>query len=120
MALILTGDEVEVCSKQVCFVGSYYAATVINNYGNQSYVVHYKNLVSEDDESQPLIEIVFADEVRPMPHTVSATEFSLYDGLMLMIMMASGSARYLGSKTPITTMCSSTHMGLRFYIHSLA
>ncbi|KAL4620580.1 hypothetical protein ACB092_06G165500 [Castanea dentata] len=78
MALILTGDEVEVCSKQVGFVGSYHAATVINNYGNQSYAVRYKNLVSEDDESQPLIEIVSEDEVRPMPHTVSATEFSLY------------------------------------------
>ena len=72
MALILRGDEVEVCSKQVGFVG--YAATVINNHGNQSYAVRYKNLVSEDDESQPLIEIVSADEVRPMPHTVSATK----------------------------------------------
>ena len=81
MALILRGDEVEVCSKQVGFVGSYYAATVINNYGNQSYAVRYKNLVSEDDESQPLIEIVSADEVRPMPHTVSASGFSLYDGV---------------------------------------
>ncbi|KAL0002110.1 hypothetical protein SO802_015891 [Lithocarpus litseifolius] len=69
MALILRGDEVEVCSKQVGFVGSYYAATVINNYGNQPYAVHYKNLVSDDDESQPLIEIVSADE------------FSLYDGV---------------------------------------
>ena len=28
------GDEVEVCSKQVGFVGSYYAATVITNIGN--------------------------------------------------------------------------------------
>ena len=40
--------------------------------------------------------------------------------LMLMIMMAGGSARFLGSEAPITTMSSLTLMGLRFYIHSLA
>ena len=75
------GDEVEVCSKQVGFVGSYYAATVITNIGNHSYAVRYKNLVSEEDQSQPLTEIVAADEPRPMPPKVLATGFSLYDAV---------------------------------------
>ncbi|KAL4654430.1 hypothetical protein ACB092_01G377600 [Castanea dentata] len=74
----LRGDEVEGCSKQVGFVGSYYAATVINNYGNKSYAVQYKNLVTED-KSHPLIEIVSADEVRPLPPKVSATWFASFD-----------------------------------------
>ena len=75
------GDEVEVCSKQVGFVGSYYAATVITNIGNHSYAVRYKNLVSKEDQSQSLTEIVVIDELRPMPPKVSATGFSLYDAI---------------------------------------
>ncbi|XP_030928669.1 protein AGENET DOMAIN (AGD)-CONTAINING P1-like [Quercus lobata] len=82
MASILKrGDEVEVCSKQVGFVGSYYAATVITSIGNHSYAVRYKNLVTEEDQSQPLTEIVAADELRPMPPKVSATGFSLDDAV---------------------------------------
>ena len=75
------GDEGEVCSKQAGFVGSYYAATVITNIGNHSYTVRYKNLVSEENQSQPLTEIVAADELRPMPPKVLATGFSLYDAV---------------------------------------
>ena len=74
----LRGEEVEFCSKQVGFMGSYYEATVINNYGNKSYAVQYKNFVTED-KSQPLIEIVSADEVRPLPPKVSATGFASLD-----------------------------------------
>ncbi|KAL4629000.1 hypothetical protein ACB092_05G277200 [Castanea dentata] len=73
-----TTTGVEVCNKQVGFVSSYYAATMITNIGNHSYAVRYENLVSEEDQSQPLIEIVAADELRPMPPKVSATGFSLY------------------------------------------
>ncbi|KAF3968490.1 hypothetical protein CMV_007619 [Castanea mollissima] len=66
----------------VGFVGSYYATTVITNIGNPSYVVRYKNLVSEENQSQPLTEIVAVDELRrPMPPKVSATGFSLYDAV---------------------------------------
>jgi hypothetical protein len=69
------GGEVEVCSKQDGFVGSYYAATVIRKHGDNSYAVQYKNLLT-DDESRPLIEIVDAEEIRPVPPNVSATGFA--------------------------------------------
>jgi|UniRef100_A0A2N9IVU9 hypothetical protein len=72
------GDEVEVCSKQDGFLGSYFAATVINNYGNHSYEVQYKRLLT-DDESGPLIEVVDADEVRPKPPKILATGFASLD-----------------------------------------
>lgn len=60
------GDKVEVCSKEYGFIGSYYAAIVLEKLGDK-YKVVYKNLVEEDDESKPLVEIVTADEVRPRP-----------------------------------------------------
>ena len=71
-------DKVEVCSKQEGFVGSYYAATVIKNYGNE-YAVQYKNLVAEDDQSRPLIETVGENELRPRPPKVLATGFHALD-----------------------------------------
>ena len=43
--------------------------------------MRYKNLVSEEDQSQPLTEIVAADEPRPMPPKALATGFSLYDAV---------------------------------------
>lgn len=72
------GDEVEVCSKEDGFVGSYFAATVIAEYRNSLYAVRYKNLVTEG-ESRPLIEVVRADELRPAPPEVYAAGFGLYD-----------------------------------------
>ena len=72
------GDKVEVCSKQEGFMGSYYAATVIKNYGNE-YAVQYKNLVAEDDQSRPLIETVGGNELRPRPPKVLATGFHALD-----------------------------------------
>lgn len=75
---LFRGYEVEVCSKQDGFVGSYYAATVIKGHGDNSYAVQYKNLVTED-ESRPLIEVVGAEEVRPVPPKVSATGFALFE-----------------------------------------
>ncbi|GAV77414.1 Agenet domain-containing protein [Cephalotus follicularis] len=61
-----SGDQVEVCSKEDGFLGSYYTATVVSQIGTSSYAVQYKNLV-EEDECTPLTEVVKADELRPMP-----------------------------------------------------
>ncbi|XP_022743963.1 DUF724 domain-containing protein 6 [Durio zibethinus] len=68
MEVFRKGDEVEVRSKEEGFLGSYYEATVISQLnGNTRYKVQYKNLVEEEDQTRPLVEIVSADEVRPMP-----------------------------------------------------
>ncbi|KAL6142680.1 hypothetical protein ACLB2K_060957 [Fragaria x ananassa] len=56
------GDEVEVCSKVPGFLGSYFEATIVAKKGS-NYVVQYKNLVEEYDESVPLKETVMADEL---------------------------------------------------------
>ncbi|KAJ4829781.1 hypothetical protein Tsubulata_040853 [Turnera subulata] len=61
------GDEVEVCSKQEGFLGSYYEGTVLKQLGPNSYALQYKNLVEEDDESRPLVEVVPSEEIRPTP-----------------------------------------------------
>ncbi|KAE8654325.1 putative Plant Tudor-like protein [Hibiscus syriacus] len=37
---------------------------------NTRYKVRYKNLVEEEDQTQPLVEVVRADEVRPVPPSV--------------------------------------------------
>ncbi|XWS67050.1 hypothetical protein CRYUN_Cryun05aG0253200 [Craigia yunnanensis] len=68
MTVFSKGDEVEVCSKEEGFLGSYFEATVISPLNdNTLYKVQYKNLVEENDQTRPLVEIVSADEVRPVP-----------------------------------------------------
>ncbi|KAL5554246.1 hypothetical protein UlMin_041647 [Ulmus minor] len=64
------GDEVEVCSKEEGFVGSYYTAKVISHLPNDLYVVQYDNLV-DDNWRDPLSETVRKDEVRPVPPEIS-------------------------------------------------
>ncbi|KAL1202116.1 Protein AGENET DOMAIN (AGD)-CONTAINING P1 [Cardamine amara subsp. amara] len=62
------GDQVEVCSKEDGFLGSYFGATVLSKTPEGSYYkVKYKNLVTEEDESKRLIEVISVDELRPMP-----------------------------------------------------
>lgn len=62
------GDQVEVCSKEDGFLGSYFGATVVSKTPEGSYYkVKYKNLVSEEDESRRLIEVISVDDLRPMP-----------------------------------------------------
>ncbi|XVF08078.1 hypothetical protein REPUB_Repub06bG0195000 [Reevesia pubescens] len=80
MAVFYRGDKVEVCSKEEGFIGSYYEATVVSPLiGNTLYKVEYKNLVDEEDQTRPLIEVVSADEVRPMPpRTVGETTKIFY------------------------------------------
>ncbi|XP_015880840.2 protein AGENET DOMAIN (AGD)-CONTAINING P1 [Ziziphus jujuba] len=73
------GEEVEVCSKEDGFLGSYYAATIVSRLDNGMYIVKYKDLL-ENDESRPLVETVFKHEVRPVPpEIVSAAAFAYLD-----------------------------------------
>ncbi|XVF55296.1 hypothetical protein PTKIN_Ptkin06aG0025600 [Pterospermum kingtungense] len=65
------GDLVEVSSKEEGFIGSYFEAMVLTRLNDNTYKVQYKNLVEEKDETRPLVEIVPADEVRPMPPTAA-------------------------------------------------
>lgn len=60
------GDEVEVASQELGYIGSYYNATILYSFGPDGYVVKYKTLVT-DDESAPLEEHVKVSEVRPVP-----------------------------------------------------
>ncbi|KAK6919180.1 Agenet-like domain [Dillenia turbinata] len=78
MGLFRKGDLVEVCSKEEGFVGSYYAAVVVAEVGNNSYIVEYKTLVT-DDETRPLREIVSACEVRPNPPEIKAKGYSILE-----------------------------------------
>ncbi|KAK5770170.1 hypothetical protein PVK06_046320 [Gossypium arboreum] len=64
MAMFFQGDKVEVCSKEEGFLGSYYQAKILSPLNdNTLYRVQYKNLVEEEDQTRPLVEIVSADEV---------------------------------------------------------
>lgn len=68
----MKGDQVEVCSKLDGFFGSYFEAKVLSKLPHKSlYKVKYKNLVTEGEDPQPLIEIISADEIRPMPPKLS-------------------------------------------------
>ncbi|TYG84953.1 hypothetical protein ES288_A13G013700v1 [Gossypium darwinii] len=75
MAMFFKGDKVEVCSKEEGFLGSYYQAKILSPLNdNTVYRVQYKNLVEEEDQTRPLVEIVSADEVRPVPPPVTFTK----------------------------------------------
>ncbi|TQD74902.1 hypothetical protein C1H46_039575 [Malus baccata] len=60
-----TNNEVEVSSRDEGFIGSYFAARVVANMGD-NYVVEYKELL-ENDERTLYKETVMAHDVRP-PH----------------------------------------------------
>ncbi|KAL2483424.1 Plant Tudor-like protein [Forsythia ovata] len=72
------GDQVEIASKEEGFVGSYYEARVVTELARKEYIVQYLTLV-KDDMSEPLREVVTADEVRPPPPEMPVTGFRLYD-----------------------------------------
>ncbi|XP_050898043.1 protein AGENET DOMAIN (AGD)-CONTAINING P1-like [Lathyrus oleraceus] len=68
-------DKVEVCSKEEGFVGSYFKATIVLCLQNEKFVVRYENLLL-DDESEPLTEIIYRRELRPLPPRVrNSTKF---------------------------------------------
>ncbi|KAF3443906.1 hypothetical protein FNV43_RR13596 [Rhamnella rubrinervis] len=72
------GDQVEVCSKEDGFLGSYYEATVISQVDTNSYRVKYKELL-ENDKSGPLVEKVMKEEIRPMPPKITDAAFAYLD-----------------------------------------
>ncbi|XP_016432461.1 protein AGENET DOMAIN (AGD)-CONTAINING P1-like [Nicotiana tabacum] len=76
------GDEVEVESGELGFIGSYYEATIISSIGTSRYKVNYKTLLTED-ESELLEEIVTPSRVRPIPPHIAnpVGDFNLYDGI---------------------------------------
>ncbi|XP_050379474.1 protein AGENET DOMAIN (AGD)-CONTAINING P1 [Argentina anserina] len=71
------GDQVEICSKLDGFFGSYYEATVVANMGT-NYVIQYRNLVEEFNESEPLKETVKASEVRPLPPEIRGVHSAVF------------------------------------------
>ncbi|XP_073152380.1 protein AGENET DOMAIN (AGD)-CONTAINING P1-like [Henckelia pumila] len=77
------GDRVEVASKEVGFVGSYYEATVVGTIPRRNkYVVEHKITFVKDEymsSTAPLREVVHAIEVRPRPPEMYMTEFRLGD-----------------------------------------
>lgn len=68
------GDKVEVASKKDGYVGSYYEATVVAELAETEYIVQYKNLV-KDDFSGPLLEVVSAEELFPVPCSIPKKGF---------------------------------------------
>ncbi|KAL7588212.1 hypothetical protein Lser_V15G40707 [Lactuca serriola] len=72
------GDRVEITNKEEGFAGSYYIANIISSLSKKEYIIQYRTLLN-DDGFAPLREIVTADQIRPLPPEVMATEFSLLD-----------------------------------------
>ncbi|XP_019069866.1 protein AGENET DOMAIN (AGD)-CONTAINING P1-like [Solanum lycopersicum] len=76
------GDEVEVTSHKLGFVGSYYEATIVSIEDANHYRVKYKTLLT-DDQSAPLEELVPIGHVRPVSShqlgTTSENRFRQYD-----------------------------------------
>ncbi|XP_042519176.1 protein AGENET DOMAIN (AGD)-CONTAINING P1-like [Macadamia integrifolia] len=72
------GDSVEVHSKEEGFVGSFYAAKVVDVSKNSHVLVEYKTLLT-DDESKWLREMVHVSEVRPSPPQLQVSKFNLWD-----------------------------------------
>ncbi|WMV35444.1 hypothetical protein MTR67_028829 [Solanum verrucosum] len=70
------GDEVEVASQVLGFIGSYLYATILYPVGALHYKVQYKTLVT-DDETAPLQETVRVSEVRPVPPTLPSEARSM-------------------------------------------
>ncbi|XP_075664301.1 protein AGENET DOMAIN (AGD)-CONTAINING P1-like [Castanea sativa] len=71
-------ENVEICKKQEGFLGSYYSGKVLAAVGINRYIVRYETRWTECKTRQ-LSEVVDADEVRPLPPTISCTDFSVSD-----------------------------------------
>ncbi|KAJ4838763.1 hypothetical protein Tsubulata_007797 [Turnera subulata] len=74
------GDQAEVCSNQEGFLRFYCDGTVLKQLSPNFYAMQYKNLVEEDDESRPLVEVVPSEEIRPtLPRIHFGCGFGLYN-----------------------------------------
>ncbi|OVA13636.1 Agenet-like domain [Macleaya cordata] len=76
----LPGDSVEISSKEVGFMGSYYEAIIVEPVvGNKNkYLVEYLTLIT-DDQKRYLREIVDATEIRPSPPKIPVSDFNILD-----------------------------------------
>ncbi|GAB2274730.1 hypothetical protein Dimus_009502 [Dionaea muscipula] len=72
------GDIVEICSEEEGFKGSYYVATIVAQLDADAFTIEYATLLDEN-ELDPLREVVRARNIRPAPPTVDAEEFHVGD-----------------------------------------
>ncbi|KAH0666827.1 hypothetical protein KY285_028033 [Solanum tuberosum] len=82
--LFQKGDEIEVASQEIGFIGSYYEATIISIEDAYHYRIKYKTLLFDSNKSAPLEELATVDEVRLVPphhqrETMSGKRFCLFD-----------------------------------------
>ncbi|KAI5654421.1 hypothetical protein M9H77_31608 [Catharanthus roseus] len=70
------GDKVEVIGNDKGFEGSYYTAKVISKKNAYRYKVEYETLLNED-QFEPLKEVVNSNYLRPMPPNVPEICYSL-------------------------------------------
>lgn len=75
---ISLGSDVEICSNEDGFLGSYYAAKVISRAGKARFRVEYATLLANDQKS-PLKEVVRASDLRPEPPRIGASSFNVLD-----------------------------------------
>ncbi|KAG1355135.1 DUF724 domain-containing protein 2 [Cocos nucifera] len=74
------GAKVEVRSDDEGFRGAWYEATVVRSVRHRRYSVDYDSLVSDEDPSDPLHEIVRRSHVRPQPPSpLSPTHYQVYE-----------------------------------------
>ncbi|CAI9088797.1 OLC1v1023233C1 [Oldenlandia corymbosa var. corymbosa] len=73
------GDWVEVFSDEDGFLGSYYEARVLEKLGDAKFLVEYKNLVTEEDETVRLQEEVKASRMRPKPPAIRVPGYDVLD-----------------------------------------
>lgn len=81
MAEFAEGELVEVCLKEDGYFGSFFEAKVLSKlHDGTFYEVEYKNLITEGENPQPLVETISADDIRPMPPTLpQPSTFSLHE-----------------------------------------
>ncbi|GAB2269489.1 hypothetical protein Dimus_036367 [Dionaea muscipula] len=78
MADYKRGDIVEICSKEEGLKGSYYLATIVAQLDADAFTVEYATLL-DDDELDPLREVVREGDIRPAPPEMVREEFEVGD-----------------------------------------
>lgn len=71
------GHQVEICIKEDGFQGSYYSATIVGSCGRNRYRVKYETLLN-DKGTQPLVEVVATNDIRPQPPQDNETNQSFH------------------------------------------
>ncbi|KAM7498629.1 hypothetical protein LguiA_023043 [Lonicera macranthoides] len=76
---ISAGDRVEICCNEDGLWGSYFEAKIVQRYRKDNYLVEYVNLVTDNDETKKLREVVEASAIRPVPPKTRVAEYELLD-----------------------------------------